>query len=69
MTNEELKKLDDLHNKAEQTAAHLYCETLKSEVGSDRAERLKRIANKASDRAERRYQESIKAYKASEWNR
>jgi len=69
MNNEDLKKLDDLHAKAENTAARLYCEALKSEVGSDRAHRLKEIANKAGDRAERRYQESIKAYKSSEWNR
>jgi len=68
MNNGDLKKLDKLEAEAAQLAASFYSRTLKAEPGSDTAKRFKRLAEKANTRAERRYQASIAAYRASEWN-
>ena len=68
MTNEEQRKLDTLEAQATQFAAHLFSRTLREPLDSPDLERLKRIANKANDRAERRYQASLKAYRQSQKN-
>ena len=69
MNNAELKHLDKLEAEAAQLAASFYSRTLRADPGSNAAKRLKRLADRASTRAERRYQASIAAYRASEWNR
>ena len=69
MNNAELKQLDTLEAQAAQLAASFYSRALRADPGSDAAKRFKRLADKANTRAERRYQASIKAYRASEWNR
>ena len=66
MTNKEQRRLDTLEAQAAQFAAHLFCRTLREPMDSPDLQRLKRIANKASDRAERRYQTSLKAYRESQ---
>jgi hypothetical protein len=68
MTNEKQRKLDKLENEAIQFAAHLLSRTLREPLDSPDLQRLKRIANKASDRAERRYQTSLQAYRQSRKN-
>lgn len=74
MTNEEQRKLDTLEAQAVQFAAHLFSRTLREPLESPNLQRLKRIgglksiANKANDRAERRYQASLKAYRESRKN-
>ena len=68
MTNEEQRKLDKLEAQAVQFAAHLFSRTLREPLESPDLQRLKRIANKASNRAERRYQTSLKAYRESRKN-
>jgi hypothetical protein len=62
------RKLDKLHDEAVQFAAHLLSRTLREALESPDLQRLKRIANKASDRAERRYQASLTAYRESRKN-
>lgn len=65
-TRDEQKKRDKLHAQGEQLAASMYCRALKAEPLSEAAERFKRLAKKATTRAERRYQASLKAYKAQQ---
>lgn len=69
MNNGQLKHLDKLEAEAAELAASFYSRTLRADPGSDAAKRFKRLADKANTRAERRYQASIAAYRASEWNR
>lgn len=69
MNNADLKRLDILEAQAAQLAASFYSRTLRADPCSDAAKRFKRLAEKANNRAERRYQASIAAYRASEWNR
>jgi hypothetical protein len=69
MNNRQLKHLDKLEAEAAQLAASFYSRTLRADPGSDAAKRFKRLAEKANTRAERRYQASIAAYRASEWNK
>lgn len=69
MNNAELKHLDTLEAEAAQLAASFYSRALRADPGSDAAKRFKRLADKASTRAERRYQASIAAYRQSEWNK
>ena len=59
MTRDEQRRRDRLHAKAEELAAHLFCRVLKAPLDSPDLQRLKRIANKAGKRAERRYQASL----------
>ena len=65
MTNEEQRKLDTLEAQAQQFAVRLFSQTLREPLDSPDLQRLKRIANQASVRAEQRYQASMKAYRAS----
>lgn len=69
MNNAELKHLDKLEAESAQLAASFFSRALRADPGSEAAKRFKRLADKASTRAERRYQASLKAYRASEWNR
>lgn len=66
-TNGELKRLDQLEQDATRFSAHLYCLVLKEPLDSPRLQRLKKAAETANNRAERRYQASIKAYRATPW--
>jgi hypothetical protein len=69
MNNGQLKQLDKLEAEAAQLAASFFARALKAEPGSDAANRFKRLADKANIRAERRYQASITAYRASKWHK
>lgn len=69
MNNGQLKHLDKLEAEAAQLAASFYSRALRAEPNSEAAQRFKRLAEKANTRAERLYQASLKAYRASEWNK
>jgi len=61
MTNNEQYKLEKLECQAVQFAAQMFSRTLREPLESQKLQRLKRIAEKAGKRAERRYQASLKA--------
>ena len=64
MNNGELIKREKLHAEATQLAATLFSRTLREPLDSPRLQRLKKAANRAGDRAERRYQASLEAYRS-----
>ena len=69
MTNAELKKLETLHEEAEQTAAAFYAIAIRAEAGSETAKQFRKLADNAFDQADSYYQASLTAYQQSEWNK
>jgi hypothetical protein len=69
MNNAELKKLEKLHEEAEQSAAAFHAIAIRAEPGSETAKQFKKLADSAFDRAEKCYQSSIEAYKTSKWHK
>jgi len=69
MKNAELKKLEALHEEAEQSAAAFHAIAIRAKPDSEVAKKFKKLADSAFDRAESLYQASVEAYRKSEWNK